>query len=170
MCRIKLAKLEHTHHTFRGLLVFLGFSRLYHTVLVRGLGSIGVILLGEVAMSYALIADDDRDDSASDLSGFTPAESLDGDDQRYLSDGVAKLRDLAEAGYISDGEEQRRKELIEQFVEYQWDLGDYDDDLSISKYIFYIFKRCWRGFMRTLTLGGLYSPTSAHGESQSLPS
>ena len=58
-------------------------------------------------MSYSLIVDnpseDDNDrycDSASDLSGFTPADgnSIDGDDQKYLSDGVAKLRDLAESG------------------------------------------------------------------------
>lgn len=119
-------------------------------------------------MSYALIADEDRYDSTSEISGLTPAVSLDGD-ERYLSDGVAKLRDLAESGYISDGEEQRRKELIEQFFEYQSDFGDYDDEVSITGYITAVFRRCWRGFMRTLSYGGILTSANA-GAKPYLPS
>lgn len=116
-------------------------------------------------MSYTIIIDKDTDDdndrhndSASDLSGWTPAHGSDnGDDERYLSDGVAKLRDLVDSGYISDGEERRRKELIEQFIVYQNDLRDYDDDdegISLRAIFFQLFNRCWRGFGFNMTRAG----------------
>ena len=104
-------------------------------------------------MSYSIIIDKDRDfnDSASEVSGFTG--SVTGDDERYLSDGVLKLRDLAEAGYISDSEEQRRKELIEQFFEYQSEIKDFADEPVNSNYLAVrMFFKCWRGLIEALRM------------------
>ena len=60
--------------------------------------------------------------------------------------GIDKLRGLADSGYISGGEEQRRKELIEQFFEYQSDLLDCNDDHYY--YITHIFSICWRNVFK----------------------
>ena len=109
-----------------------------------------------IIMSYSIIIDEDEkddchNDSASDLSGFTPTGgSISGEDEKYLSDGVDRLKELVDSGYISEDEEQRRKELIEQFFEYQTNLQDYDENVSFS--IVQMFTKCWRGLLRTLRM------------------
>jgi hypothetical protein len=100
-------------------------------------------------MSYTIISDkeydEDVNESSSDISGFTPRNgSISGEDEQYLIEGVNKLRDLVESGYISDGEEQRRKELIEQFFEYQIDLrDDADEEITYFRYYAGFFCNCW---------------------------
>jgi hypothetical protein len=101
-------------------------------------------------MSYAAIPEIDFDleqdhDSASEVSGFSKNGSIFGDHDNYLQEGVTKLRDLADSGYISDGEEQRRKELIEQFFEYQIEVREFGDDELSSSIFVRIIWRCWRG-------------------------
>ena len=108
-------------------------------------------------MSYTIIPERDYDididhDSASDVSGISINASSIGDTDRYLSEGVEKLRDLADSGCITDDEEQRRKELIEQFFEYHQrglrDLGD--DELLTRSYFLRIFWSCWKGLANML--------------------
>ena len=69
--------------------------------------------------------------------------------------GIDKLRGLADSGYISGGEELRRKELIEQFFEYQSDLLDCNDDHYY--YITHIFSTCWRNVFKLFAIGSLVS-------------
>jgi len=110
-------------------------------------------------MSYSIIPESDYDieidhDAASEVSAISINASSIGESDRYLSDGVARLRDLADSGYISDDEEQRRKALIEQFFEYhQHNLQHIgDDELLTSSFFMRVIWKCWKGLANMLGL------------------